>query len=72
MTERQKRVYDLLCDGNRYSVLEITIKARVADPRSIIRFLREMGINVNDEWKEGKGTRYKLYWINQKEATNDK
>lgn len=69
MTEKQKRVYDLLSNGKRYSVLEITIKTRIADPRSVIRTLRQMGIIILDEWKGKDGAKYKRYWINQEGGT---
>lgn len=68
ITARQKNVENLLREG-KHSVTDITIKLRYADPRSYIRYLRDKGVNVRDEWVEKKDSRYKIYWIDS-ERTN--
>lgn len=67
MTQRRRKVYDLLCAGWQ-SVTEIAIKTGFCDPRGYIRDLRDMGVKVVDEWKEREGVRYKIYHINADEA----
>lgn len=60
----QRKVYELLKSGGKYSVFDITTRLRLADPRGHIAALRRKGIEVLDEWKAGEGTRYKVYFIN--------
>lgn len=65
MTKRQVRVFQLLKSGGKHSVMDIANKLFIGDPRSCIRDLRKMGIEVKDEYidtKSGNG-RYKRYWI---------
>lgn len=67
MNQKQTRVITLLSSGSRYSVIDIAIRLHIGDPRSVIRNIRNMGIEICDEWVEGtSGTRYKRYWIKQK------
>ena len=67
MNQKQARVIALLSSGSRYSVIDIAIRLHIGDPRSVIRNIRNMGIEICDEWVEGaSGTRYKRYWIKQK------
>lgn len=67
MNQKQARVITLLSSGSRYSVIDIAIRLHIGDPRSVIRNIRNMGIEICDEWVEGtNGTRYKRYWIKQK------
>ncbi len=68
MTPKQARVYNLLSGGNSYTVIEISVKAHIGDPRSIIRDLRNMGIIVRDEWVETRESRFKRYWIEPETA----
>ena len=63
-SEQAKRVYGLLTDGYRHSVLNISRRLGIADPRSIIRYLRKAGVKVCDMWEQSPGgSRYKTYWI---------
>lgn len=63
MTEKQRRLYDYLSTG-KHSVIDIMSSLMMADPRSIIRNLRENGIMVCDEWRRTvTGSKYKVYWI---------
>lgn len=68
ITARQKNVENLLREG-KHSATDITIKLRYADPRSYIRYLRDKGVNVRDEWVQKKDTRYKIYWIEPKQES---
>lgn len=60
----QQRVYDLLSSGGMFSVVDISMRLRLSDPRSIIRNLRRSGISVGDVWvNTAYGSRYKRYFI---------
>lgn len=60
----QAKVYMLLITGI-YSTLEICEKLRIADPRSAIRDLRNIGIAVGDVWERRTryNPRFKRYFI---------
>ena len=62
-TQKQVRAIMLLSDGGKHTVMEISFRCHIGDPRSTIRVIRERGIEVKDEWVEGDGSRYKRYWI---------
>lgn len=63
MTERQRRLYDYLSTG-KHSVIDIMTNLFMADPRSIIRNLRDKGTEIRDEWRfTPNGSKYKVYWI---------
>ena len=69
MNEKQAQVYRLLSSGSRYSVIDIALRLHIGDPRSVIRDLRKMNINVSDVWVNGSnGSRYKLYWIKKEDC----
>ena len=53
-----------LLECGAFSVVEITNKLRIADPRSSVRVLRQMGVPVGDYWVQtSEGTRFKKYFI---------
>lgn len=53
-----------LLECGAFSVVEITNKLRIADPRSSVRVLRSMGVPVQDYWMQtSDGVRYKKYFI---------
>ena len=60
---KQVQVILLLSDAHKYTVLDISFRCNVGDPRSVIRNIRNQGIEVKDEWVEADGSRYKRYWI---------
>lgn len=60
----QRKVYNLLNDGGKYSVYDIVLRLRIADPRGHIAALRRKGIEILDEWKTtSDNNRYKVYFI---------
>lgn len=60
----QRKVYDLLNTGGKYSVFDITTRLRLADPRGHIAALRRKGIEILDEWRTTtEGERYKVYFV---------
>ena len=63
-SEQIQRLYSLLSDGCKYSVVDIMQRLYIGDPRSVIRKLRDSGVIVLDEWRSARsGNRYKVYWI---------
>lgn len=61
--DQAERLYRLLSSGGKYGSTDITDRLRLADPRSVVRRLRKMGVEVCDEWRKANGKRYKVYWI---------
>lgn len=67
MTEKQTRLVAYLKTG-KHSVIDIMTNLFMADPRSIIRNLRDKGTEIQDEWrKTSTGSKYKVYWIENDE-----
>ena len=65
LTIQERKLFNLLKDGNKYSVPEISQRLWLADPRSVIRCLRNKGIPVEDEWRTSSdGKRYKVFFFN--------
>lgn len=63
-SEQARKVIDMLSDGYRHTVVDITQKLCIGDPRSVIRDIRKAGIEVCDSWEKAEsGNRYKTYWI---------
>lgn len=61
--EQARRVFDVLSTGIKKSVVDLTLQLRIADPRAVIRQIRDAGINVQDEWCKANGKKYKRYWV---------
>lgn len=62
----QRRVYNLLMRGGRYSAADISVALHLSDPRAHIRDLRHKGIPVADEWcRAVHGGRFKRYFIRE-------
>ncbi|MEA4937201.1 MAG: helix-turn-helix domain-containing protein [Paludibacter sp.] len=59
----RKRILDLLLTGNPYSAIEISRKLGVHDPRSHIRYLKSIGLNVQSCWIPKGKTKFKVYFI---------
>lgn len=60
----QKKLFDLLSTGGKYSAADISIRLHLCDPRGHIAVLRAKGFNIRDEWREGDyGVRYKVYFL---------
>ena len=60
----QKKLYDLLSMGGKYSAADISIRLHLCDPGGHISVLRAKGFNIRDEWREGDyGVRYKVYFL---------
>lgn len=60
----QKKVFELLSMGGKYSAADISTYLHICDPRGHIAYLRRKGILVRDEWRDGNfGVRYKVYFL---------
>lgn len=60
----QRKVYNLLAGGGKWSVAELSARLWLADPRGHIAELRNKGYNIADEWREtSEGNRYKVYFL---------
>jgi hypothetical protein len=61
------RVFSLLVCGGMWSTFEIAERLSIPDPRSTIRYLRNMGIDVSDVWVREKVRdsilKFKRYFI---------
>ena len=64
----QRRVFNLLSDGIPRTIADISADLRLSDPRSVIRDLRNKGVNISDFWCDSAhGSRYKRYFIEPSE-----
>lgn len=65
LPRQQKRVYQLLAKGGRYSAGEIVVAlgGYLCHANSVIRDLRAKGIAIGDEWVNGKDARYKRFFL---------
>lgn len=62
LTRRRSQILDLLRERPR-SITQLTKLTGFCDPRSYIRYLRDMGYPIIDYWQSGKDkTRYKVYF----------
>lgn len=63
------RVFSLLVCGGMWSTFEIAERLSIPDPRSVIRYIRKMGIVISDVWvhervRDGDTLqRFKRYFI---------
>jgi len=76
LAPQQKRVYNILARGGRYTACEITVAlgGRACYPRGTIRDLRKKGIPILDEWHPnacGHGRGFKKYFL-EKEVGNER
>lgn len=58
-----KKVLLTLLTGEHFSVVELTELTQTSDPRSSIRYIRDIGIPVADYWIYTDQTRFKAYFI---------
>ena len=58
----QRKLMCLLMNGGKYSVADICRKLDLADPRGHIRFLRNKGFRILDEWRDTGFNRFKVYF----------
>ncbi len=63
-TGKQRKVWQMLQGGGKYSVADISARLHLCDPRKHIQALRRKGVAVLDEWRQCGGGRYKVYFIN--------
>lgn len=62
----QQALLSVLADGHPRTTRQLSREARLSDPRSTIRTLRDKGVEIEDDWqKNSHGVRYKIYWISK-------
>ena len=59
----QTRVLQVLQQGGRYSTIDLTRLAMVADPKREVSRLRAKGYKIVDEWVKGKYARFKVWHL---------
>lgn len=60
----QRKVFELLRKGGRYSVADISTILHLSDPRGHIAALRRKGFAISDEWVTTEyGGRFKRYFV---------
>ena len=64
----QRRVWELLQGGGKYSVSDICKATGQCDPRGYIRFLRGKGLPIADEWVRCSEGNFKVYFIKREEV----
>lgn len=69
LTKQEKRLYEMLSRGGRYSVADITRELGMCDPRGHISRMRRKGVNIADERIfKADNVNFKLYWVEDSHA----
>ncbi len=63
LNHTENSVFNLLTAGGRLATFDIADRLNIPDPRSTIRYLRKMGIDVGDVWVRENRMRFKRYFI---------
>ncbi|WP_302151431.1 helix-turn-helix domain-containing protein [uncultured Alistipes sp.] len=63
LTCKEFRLYSLLLRGDKLATFDLAERLNIPDPRSTIRYLRNMGIEVSDIWVYENRTKFKRYFI---------
>lgn len=58
-----QRIYELFLSGEKLTVVTLSKRLSIPDPRSHIRYIRNAGVNISDYWERGEFYRYKVYFI---------
>lgn len=68
LKSNEYRVFSLLLTGDKLATFDIAQRLNIPDPRSTIRYLRKMGINVADIWVRENRMNFKRYFIHGGDA----
>lgn len=64
LSSRQLKLLNILSNGGKHSVADLSVVTHYSDPRGHIRKLRDKGVPIRDEWRvAADGVRYKVYFI---------
>ena len=63
----RQEVFELFLSGGKYSVVELSEKLHIPDPRSHIRFIREKVV-ISDYWVKTDFSKYKVYFLHNTEG----
>lgn len=59
----QKQRVKAALEKGRFSTLDLARMLNLADPRAVIRDLRNDGLNVCSQWEKANGKTYKVFWL---------
>lgn len=59
----RQRLFELFLSGGKYSVVQLVVAFHIPDPRSHIRYIRNAGIPIFDNWVITRFSRYKVYYL---------
>lgn len=66
---KYQRTLNLFLKGGKYTVIQLTEALQIADPRSLIRRLRNDNIPISDYWQKSEYSRFKVYFLHTDTAT---
>lgn len=67
---KYQRMLNLFLTGGKYTVIQLTEILQVADPRSLIRRLRNDNIPISAYWNKSGFSKHKVYFLHTGQATN--
>lgn len=59
----RQKLFEIFLSGEKFSVVQLVVTFRIPDPRSHIRYIRDVGVPISDYWVITKYSRYKVYFI---------
>ncbi len=67
VSPRGRKIYNALLMGMKFSTVDFVLLTNSSDPRKEIQRLRNLGINILDEWISHTdcASRYKRYYLKQ-------
>lgn len=73
LSRGERRVYNLLAEGGKYSAADIASRLHLCDPYSYLRRLRKKGVVLLHETRISiYETRYRVYSLKPNETPNGK
>lgn len=66
-----QRILNLFLTGGKYTVIQLTETLQTADPRSLIRRMRNNNIPISDYWEKSKFSRHKVYFLHNTGTTTE-
>ena len=64
------RLFSMLLNGGRWATFDIAERLNIPDPRSTIRYVRAMGIDISDAWTHENHMRFKRYFIHRDDLSD--
>lgn len=64
LSRGERRVYNVLSEGGKYSAADIATRLHLCDPYSYLRRLRNKGVKLSTDTRVSEyGTRFKVYGL---------